>query len=80
MREHESQRADEAQGQDEGSEDRGAVVVALAAAAISGCFMGLLIQGQIAFAVMIAVLVPLMGFVGWWLRGAAQVRDLQREP
>ncbi len=42
--------------------------------------MGLLIQGQIAIAVTIAVLVPLMGFIGWWLRGAAQVRDLQREP
>lgn len=80
MREHGSQGADEAQAQDEANEDRGAVVVALAAAAISGCFMGLLIQGQIAIAVTIAVLVPLMGFIGWWLRGAAQVRDLQREP
>jgi hypothetical protein len=80
MREHESQRGDGAPVQDEASEDRGAVVVALAAAAISGCFMGLLIQGQVAVAVMIAVLVPLMGFVGWWLRGATQVRDLQREP
>ncbi len=54
-------------------------MVGLSAAAVSGCLMGLLIQGRIAVAAMVAVVVPLMGFAGWWLRGATQVSDPHRE-
>ena len=41
--------------------------------------MGLLIQGRIAMAAVVAVVIPAMGFAGWWLRGATQASDLHRE-
>lgn len=79
MREQKTEGAVEASGRVEAAGDGGAAVVGLSAAAVSGCLMGLLIQGRIAVAAMVAVVVPLMGFAGWWLRGATQVSGPHRE-
>lgn len=79
MRGHKPQgRLDDASlGQPE--EDRGAVVIALLAAALSGFFVGLLTSGQIAFAAVVAVLVPVIGTGGWWLRRAFECDDCHAE-
>ncbi|MFC6790124.1 hypothetical protein ACFQE0_11155 [Methylobacterium komagatae] len=79
MHERNTEGAVEALGRVETEGDSGAAVVGLSAAAVSGCLMGLLIQGRIAMAAMVAVVVPAMGFVGWWLRGATRDSDLHRE-
>ncbi|WP_449410897.1 hypothetical protein [Methylobacterium komagatae] len=79
MRERDAEGAVKAPGRVEAAGDSGAAVVGLSAAAVSGCLMGLLIQGRIAMAAVVAVALPAMGFVGWWLRGAMQDSDLHRE-
>lgn len=74
MRRQKVQARFEDANQGSAEEDRGAVVIALLAAAISGFLMGLVTRGEIAFAVAALVLVPATGFAGWWLRWAF-VRD-----
>lgn len=70
MQGHSSERVVEMPADEGGDEDRGAVVVGLSAAAISGFSMGLVIHGEGAMAGAIALLVPTIGFAGWWFRGA----------
>lgn len=79
MRERDAEGVVKAPGRVEAAGDSGAAVVGLSAAAVSGCLMGFLIQGRIAMAAVVAVVVPAMGFAGWWLRGATQASDLHRE-
>ena len=81
MRERKSDGRFEDVDQDrQGEEDRRAVLVALMLAAVSGLVMGLIVHGEAVFAGLVAVLVPSMGFAGWWLRGAFEQDRLQTEP
>lgn len=50
--------------------DGGAVVVAHSAVAVSGFLMGLVVRGEGALGLAVAVLTPAMVWSGWWLRGA----------
>ncbi|MCJ2015201.1 hypothetical protein [Methylobacterium sp. J-076] len=64
----------------EAEDGRGPVVIALMAAAISGFFVGLVIQGEAAFAVAMAVVVPATGCAGWWLHRAFAQDELRAGP
>lgn len=79
MRRHKAQGRFEDASLDRMEQDRGGVVIALLAAAISGFLVGLLTRGEMAFAVAVAVLVPVTGFAGWWLRWAFERDDCHSE-
>jgi hypothetical protein len=79
MRRNKAQGRFEDKSLDRPEEDRGAVTIALLAAAISGFFVGLLTKGEIAFAVAVAVLVPVTGCAGWWLRWAFERDECRAE-
>lgn len=54
--------------EDEG--ERGGNLFALSAVSVSGFLVGLLVRGEAALAVAVAVLAPALVWSGWWLRTA----------